>query len=104
MTQCHATQAAVASFTRYGFEAAAVTALGIRTAAGAFRRNVRSSAPRCCALTIRLPRWRSPAVRSPPRTSRTDTAPRPDASFPGLPLFSAWVDEPIEADEGPPAA
>jgi hypothetical protein len=102
--QCHATQAAVASFTRYGFEAAAVTALGIRTAA--VRVPAERSVERSAVLRFDHP-FAAVAIAgrsSPPRTSRTDTTPRPDASFPGLPLFSAWVDEPIEADEGPPAA
>ena len=62
--ECQATQAAVASFTRYGFEAAAVTALGIRTAAAApARRSTRSNAPPCCASTIPTPPWRSRAGR-----------------------------------------
>ena len=99
---CEATQAAVASFTRYGFEAAAVTAMGIRTAAARVRADV-ASGPPSCALTTRTPRWRSPAG---PRRSAAERGrgmgAGDSASCPGLPLFSAWVHAPIEPEDEPP--
>lgn len=100
---CEATQAAVASFTRYGFEAAAVTALGIRTAA--VRVPAERSVERSAVLRFDHP-FAAVAIAgrpAPPRQSSTEMTPRPDTSFPGLPVFSAWVREPTEAEEGPPA-
>jgi Serpin (serine protease inhibitor) len=107
--RCAATQAAVASFTRYGFEAAAVSALGIRTAA--MRRPGRRSVERAAVLRFDHPfaavaiagRPWPPRPSSPPRRSGSGFTPVGDESLPGLPLFSAWVHEPIEAEERPPA-
>ena len=90
--QCAATQAAVASFTRYGFEAAAVTAFGIRTAA--LLRPAQRSLERTAVLRFDHP-FAAVAIAGRPSSVG-------DSSFPGLPLFSAWVHEPVEAEERPP--
>jgi hypothetical protein len=98
--ECAARQAAVASFTRYGFEAAAVTAFGFRA----------SSAPRSHGRTIE----RSAVLRFDHPYAAVAVAGRPAAPrgpkdapgvaatrFPGLSLFSAWVHEPIEPESDP---
>jgi hypothetical protein len=79
--ETEAVQVAVASFTRYGFEAAAVTAFAVR--AGAM--------------------LRAPPERGIERTAvlRFDH-PYAAVAIERLPLFSAWVQEPEEAEEGPP--
>jgi hypothetical protein len=101
--QCEARQAAVASFTRYGFEAAAVTAVGIRAAAALRPRGhtlertavLRFDHPYAAvAIAGRPPGWRRPV----------DGAQLPDSPFAGLPLFSAWVHEPIEPEDHPPSS
>jgi hypothetical protein len=99
-----ATQAAVASFTRYGFEAAAVTAFG--ATASALRVAAERSIERTAVLRFDHP-FAAVAIAgrpSPPRPSRSGSTPMGDESFHGLPLFSAWVHEPIEAEERPPAS
>ena len=99
--QCQATQAAVASFTRYGFQAAAVTALGLRTAA--LLRPRGHTLERTAVLRFDHP-YAAVAIagRPPgPRPAVGDTPPASDSSFPGLPLFSAWVAEPIEPGDEP---
>ncbi|MFZ1993339.1 MAG: hypothetical protein WAU75_04455 [Solirubrobacteraceae bacterium] len=88
--QCEAAQAAVASFTRYGFEAAAVTALGIR--ASAARLPVGRSMQRTAVLRFDHP------------FAVVAIAVGEDAAFDGLPLFSAWVHEPTEPEDDPPGS
>jgi hypothetical protein len=77
---CDAVQVAIATFGRYGFKAAAVTALGVSAAA-----------------------MRAPSARTVERTAilRFDhpyaaVAVAPSSS--GLPLFTAWVAEPAEPE------
>jgi len=99
---CKAVQAAVASFTRYGFEAAAVTAFAIR--ASARREPVQAGIERTAILRFDHP-YGAVAIAGrpvPPRVAGQIAAPR--SSFTGLPLFSAWIHEPQEAEEGPPPA
>ncbi len=102
--QCEARQASVASFTRYGFEAAAVTALRIRTAA--LRRPQARAVERTAVLRFDHPyaavaiAGRAPGMR---RGVSAGPAPR-DSPFSGLPLFTAWVHEPIEPENHPPGA
>ncbi len=97
-----AVQAAVASFTRYGFEAAAVTAFGIATSAQ------RPPGQRGIEHTAVL-RFDHPyaalaiagrAVLQQPQ----GTTPNPQAPWHGLPLFSAWIHEPEAPGDRPPAA
>jgi hypothetical protein len=90
--ECEATQAAVASFTRYGFEAAAVTAVGIRAAAA--RLPVRRTTQRTAVLRFDHP-FGAVAIAGRP-AEPTDTA------LSGLPLFTAWVAEPQEPEDHPP--
>jgi hypothetical protein len=98
--QCEATQAAVASFTRYGFEAAAVTALGIRTAAALRPRG--HSVERIAVLRFDHP-YAAVAIAGRPVGSSQPSVEEPGGvAFSGLPLFSAWVHEPIEPEDEPP--
>ncbi|HEX3977108.1 MAG TPA: hypothetical protein VHW96_12650 [Solirubrobacteraceae bacterium] len=102
--QCQARQAALASFTRYGFEAAAVTALGVR--ASAARLPVQRSVERTAVLRFDHPyaavavTGRPPGMRQGPSAGPSPT----DSPFPGLPLFTAWVHEPIEPEDHPPGS
>jgi hypothetical protein len=101
--RCGATQAAVASFTRYGFEAAAVTALGIRAAA-ALRPQGRA-VERTAVLRFDHPYAAVAIAGRAPGFVRgvSHEPPAPSSSFPGLPLFAAWVHEPIEPEDHPPS-
>jgi hypothetical protein len=90
-----AKQTATASFTRYGFEAAAVTAFGI--AQSARRDPDQPGVERTAVLRFDHPyaavAISGPAVRRPlPGEMR-----RTRLGFSGLPLFSAWVQQPTEA-------
>jgi hypothetical protein len=93
--RCEATQAAVASFTRYGFQAAAVTALGIRAAAA--RRPQRRAIERSAVLRFDHP-YAAVAIAGRPSCGVGSSS-----GFAGLPLFSAWVQQPIEPEDSPPA-
>jgi hypothetical protein len=93
--QCQATQAAVASFTRYGFQAAAVTALGVRAAA--VRRPQGRAVERRAVLRFDHP-YAAVAIAGGP-TQAGDSS----SGFAGLPLFAAWVQQPIEPEDEPPA-
>jgi hypothetical protein len=96
--QCAATQAAVASFSRYGFEAAAVTALGIRRAA--LRAPGQRSVERSAVLRFDHP-FAAVAVAG---RGGGGAPPGERTAFAGLPLFSAWVTDPIEPEAQPPAS
>ena len=100
---CQATQAAVASFTRYGFEAAAVTAFGALAAAA--RRPQGRATERTAVLRFDHP-YAAVAIAGRPagalRGMSVESS-EPDSPFPGLPLFSAWVHEPIEPEDRPPS-
>ena len=100
--ECQATQAAVASFTRYGFEAAAVTALGIRAAAA--RIPLQRTLQRTAVLRFDHP-YAAVAIagRPAPDGAGAAAAPPADSPFWGLPVFSAWVDEPREPEDTPPS-
>jgi Serpin (serine protease inhibitor) len=96
-----AVQASVAAFTRYGFEAAALTALGVRTSAMPAPRE--SGIERSAILRFDHPyaaiaiAGRVPLRRLPGQTAE------PRSPFAGLPMFTAWVQEPQEAEGDPPA-
>ena len=101
--ECEAVQAAVASFTRYGFEAAAVTALGARTAA--LRRPVGRATERRAVLRFDHP---YAALAVPGRAAVAGVGGSgvggEGGPFPGLPLFTAWVAEPVEPEDHPPGS
>jgi hypothetical protein len=89
-----ATQVATASFTRYGFEAAAVTAFAI---AASLRRDLdQPGVERTAVLRFDHP-YAAVAIAGPPmrRPPPGETRPR-RLGFRGLPLFTAWVHEPAE--------
>jgi hypothetical protein len=88
--RCEATQAAVASFTRCGFEAAAVTALGVR--ASVARRPLEQSVERGAVLRFDHP-YAAVAIAG------TPVAGGSSSGFAGLPLFTAWVQQPIEPED-----
>lgn len=88
-----ATQVAVASFTRYGFEAAAVTALGFRTAS--LLRPRGHTLERTAVLRFDHP-YAAVAIAGRPRDAT--------GAWAGLPLFAAWVSDPIEPEDQPPAS
>jgi hypothetical protein len=100
---CDAAQTAVASFTRYGFEAAAVTAMAAR--ASAARLPVQRTLQRSAVLRFDHP-YAAVAIAGRPTSNGRASGPSPGAAseFPGLPLFSVWVDEPREPEDRPPSA
>jgi Serpin (serine protease inhibitor) len=100
---CEAVQAAVASFTRYGFEAAAVTAFGVRTAA--LRRPSGRATERSAVLRFDHP-YAALAIagRAGASGGGAIASASEDEAFPSLPLFTAWVDAPIEPEDAPPAS
>jgi hypothetical protein len=92
-----AQQAAMARYTRIGFEAAAVTALAVRSAARIPARH------RVAELRFGHP-YAVVAVATDPAAGSQPT--RPAVSpWHGVPVFSAWVSEPddADADDPPPA-
>ena len=93
-----ATQVALASFTRYGFEAAAVTAFA--RVAAAFRAPDERGTERTAILRFDHP-YAALAIAGGPAPSGADRARRTQAgsSFTGLPLFTAWVAVPEEAEQ-----
>ncbi len=91
-----AVQAAVASFTRYGFEAAAVTAFGVR--ASAMMPPRQTGIERVATLRFDHP-FAAVAIAGRPARAGSGQS----SAFAGVPLFSAWVAEPVEADGDPPA-
>jgi hypothetical protein len=90
--ETQAVQAAVASFTRYGFEAAAVTAFGVRTSAARLEPQ-ETGIERTATLRFDHP-YAAVAIAGEPARR----VPNPQRSpFTGLALFSAWIQQP-EAD------
>ncbi|HEY1515544.1 MAG TPA: serpin family protein [Solirubrobacteraceae bacterium] len=88
---CDAVQAAVASFGRYGFEAAAITTFSaVAAAMGPRQRAVQRSAE----LRFDHP-YGAVAIAGRPGEAGGSA---------GLPLFTAWVAEPIEPEDQPPAS
>jgi Serpin (serine protease inhibitor) len=119
-----AVQAATASFTRYGFEAAAVTAFAVRTSAMRVPREtglertaiLRFDHPYAAIAIAGQPP--PPAGRGQPgRSSSASSSPwgsasgsaaggqtaEPQSPFGGMPLFTVWVQDPEEAEGDPPA-
>lgn len=90
-------QAAIASFTRYGFEAAAITTLV--AASAAFRVPDQRGIERTAILRFDHP-FASLAIAGGPAPPRSpDRRTEEGAAFTGLPLFAAWVNEPDEPEE-----
>lgn len=101
--ESEAKQTAVASFTRYGFEAAAVTAFA-RTAA-AIRVPGARGTERTAVLRFDHPYAALAIAGRPAPSELTGHTTDPRSPFAGLPLFAAWVHKPEEArDERPPDA
>jgi hypothetical protein len=94
--QTRAAQTAVASFTRYGFAAAAITAIAHVTAR---RRPPRERGiERVATLRFDHP-YAAIAI-----AGRAPAATHPESTFTGLPLFSAWIDDPADVDDEPATA
>jgi Serpin (serine protease inhibitor) len=98
---CEAVQAAVASFTRYGFEAAALTALGVRTSAMLVPRE--TGVERAAILRFDHPYATLAIAGRPPPPRVPEKMADARSSFAGMPLFAAWVRVPEEAEGDPPA-
>jgi hypothetical protein len=90
-----AVQSAVASYTSQGFEAAAITALGIRVAA-ALTRPEQKGLRRTARLFFDHPHAAIALAGGPSEFTRQGSG---HTDLFGLPLFSAWVAEPREPDE-----
>ncbi len=93
--QVDARQVAVASFDRYGFRAAAVTAFGI--AASAMAPPTEIGLERTARLRFDHP-YAAVAISGKPNSSSGSTR------FQGLPLFSAWIQTPTDAEAEPASA
>jgi hypothetical protein len=98
--QADAAQVAVASFTRYGFKAAAVTAFG--TAIAALAEPQEKGVERTAILRFDHP-YAAVAIVGKPAAPRREwqIGQERRSTFTGLPLFTAWVQEPQEAGPGP---
>lgn len=96
-----AVQAATASFTRYGFEAAAVTAFAVSAAAA--RVPTARATERIAILRFDHP-YAAVAVagKLSAEVVAGESGSAGGASFTGLPVFAAWVDEPEEPEDDPP--
>jgi Serpin (serine protease inhibitor) len=92
-----ARQAAMASYTRTGFEAAAVTALAVASA----MRVPRTGLVRTAELRFGHPYAVVAVTADQPGAGRPG-GPAPSPWF-GLPVFSAWVAQPEDAEQGDPA-
>jgi Serpin (serine protease inhibitor) len=94
--QFEAKQTAVASYTRFGFEAAAVTAIGIRAMAVAPPRQ--RGIERAAALRFDHP-YAAIAVAG--AVADAPSAPATAQDFGLLALFTAWVHTPLEPEDEP---
>ena len=94
-----AVQAAVAAFTRYGFEAAAITAFGVRASSRGVPRE--TVIERTAVLRFDHP-YAAIAIAGWPTSPQPAGPTRLSSAFAGLPLFSAWVQQPQEPQREPP--
>ncbi|HXP20045.1 MAG TPA: hypothetical protein VN840_10415 [Streptosporangiaceae bacterium] len=92
-----AKQAAMARYTRVGFEAAAVTAMAIMASMQLPRRGLIRTAELRFGHPFAVVAVTGPTDRSRRRAAGTAQS---DA-WHGLPVFSAWVADPQDADDGP---
>ena len=88
-----AKQAAVARYTAVGFEAAAVSALALMSSAPQLRPGYRREATLRFGHPFAVVAVASNDLGVPPRDRRSN-------AWHGLPVFSAWVSEPAEAEPG----
>jgi hypothetical protein len=94
--EASARQAAKASFSKTGFTAAAVTAFGLM--ATGLPPQTRSGVVRTATLLFGGPHAVvAVAIDSP----RLDGGAEPDGQWHGIPVFSAWVTEAVEAQIAP---
>ncbi len=96
-----AKQVAAATFGRYGFEAAAVTTF--TAIASAARPPQGQAIERRAVLRFDHP-YAAVAIAGRPAGARQGTSrdsPPPVSPFTGLPLFSAWVHQPVEPEDDP---
>jgi len=90
-------QTAVASFTRFGFEAAAITFFGV--ACAGFAPPPETGLERTATLRFDHP-YAAVAVAGRPANLAGDEQSEQSAnSFAGLPLFTAWIAAPAEAED-----
>lgn len=94
--ETEAGQAAVASFTRFGFEAAAITFFGVATSLQAEPPEI--GVERSATLRFDHP-YAAVAIAGTASAAAGDE--QPDSSFTGLPLFTAWIDTPEEPEDDP---
>jgi Serpin (serine protease inhibitor) len=96
--ETHAVQAAVASFTRYGFRAAAITTFAIRASA-------RAEPERTAILRFDHP-YAAVAIagKATPPNFAGGSHHLEGLALAGLPVFSAWIEGPQEAELEPPPA
>jgi hypothetical protein len=92
-----AVQAALASFTRYGFEAAAVTMFA--SAEAAVRVPDQRGTERTAILRFDHPYAALAIAGGPAPTGPTGRRTQSGSSFTGLPLFTAWVGAPEEVGQ-----
>lgn len=96
-----AVQAAMARYTRVGFEAGAVTSLAVMLSARPGQRVLAAD------LRFAHPYAVAAVAVDPPRTGRGLGRARPDepaSPWSGIPVFSAWVAEPEEATDDEPGS
>jgi hypothetical protein len=91
-----AKQAVVASFARYGFEAAAVSGFGVLMSGPS--ELGQTGIERVASLRFDHP-FAAVAIAGRPARSRY----QPHSAFSGLPPFGAWIAEPLEVEEDLPA-
>jgi hypothetical protein len=94
-----ATQAAMARYTRTGFEAAAVTALAVALSAVIRKPGIRRTAELRFGHPFAVVAVTTGALASPGRHR-----PEPPGPWHGLPVFSAWVASPDDATAEPASA
>ncbi len=87
-------QTAVASFTRFGFEAAAITFFGVACSATA--PPPETGLERTATLRFDHPFAAVAVAGRPANLAGDEQSPN---SFAGLPLFTAWIDAPAEAED-----
>lgn len=99
--QTDAIQAAVASFTRYGFEAAAITAFAVAQSARPVPQLL--GIERTAVLRFDHPYAALAIAGRPILRQRKGMSPSSPAPWNGLPLFSAWIHKPVAADQATPS-
>jgi hypothetical protein len=97
---CEALQAAIASFTRYGFEAAAIT---VFVRATSLRRAPdQTGIERTATLRFDHPYAALAITGRPVLPDESGQISQPPEPLAGLPLFTAWINQPHEPQDAPP--